>query len=292
MTLEVSFEFFPPQAAAGEGGLRRTLDALAPLGPRFVSVTCGAGGGGGESARGRTAAIATRIARETKLPVAAHLTCAGASREEIDDAARAYWQAGIRHIVALRGDPPSGIGERYRPHPGGYAYALDLVAGLRRLHEFEISVSAYPEGHPDAPGAAFEIDYLKRKIDAGATRAITQFFFETDLYLRFRDRCRKAGIDCEIVAGILPIANFTQAARFARLCGAHLPSWLGAQFEGLEDDPETRRMVAATVAVEQCRRLESEGVESLHFYTLNRPELTRAICHMVGVRPKLRQSAA
>ena len=292
MTLAVSFEFFPPKTPAGEGGLRRTLDALSPLGPRFVSVTCGAGGGGGESARGRTAAVAGRIARETGLPVAAHLTCAGASREEIDDTARAYWQAGIRHIVALRGDPPSGIGESYRPHPGGYAYALDLVAGLRRLHDFEVSVSAYPEGHPDAPSAAFEIDYLKRKLDAGAARAITQFFFETDCYLRFRDRCRKAGIGCEIVAGVLPIGNFTQAARFARLCGAHLPSWLIAQFDGLEDDPETRRMVAATVAVEQCRRLEAEGVESLHFYTLNRPELTRAICHMLGVRPKLRQSAA
>ncbi len=292
MTLAVSFEFFPPKTAAGEGGLRRALDGLAPLGPRFVSVTCGAGGGAGESARGRTAAVAARIARETGLAVAVHLTCAGASREEIDEAARAYWQAGLRHIVALRGDPPSGIGERYRPHPGGYAYALDLVAGLRRLHDFEISVSAYPEGHPDAPGPAFEIDYLKRKLDAGAARAITQFFFETDRFLRFRDRCGKAGIDCEIVPGILPIGNFTQAKRFAALCGTQVPAWLGAQFEGLDDDPETRRMVAATVAVEQCRRLEAEGVESLHFYTLNRPELTRAVCHMLGVRTKLRRSAA
>ena len=292
MTPAVSFEFFPPKTQAGEGGLRRALDALAPLGPRFVSVTCGAGGGAGESARGRTAAVAARIAGETGLAVAAHLTCAGASRQEIDSAARAYWRAGLRHIVALRGDPPSGIGERYRPHPGGYAYALDLVAGLRRLHEFEISVSAYPEGHPDAPGADFEIDYLKRKLDAGAARAITQFFFETDFYLRFRDRCRKAGIACEIVPGILPIGNFAQAKRFAALCGTHVPDWLGAQFEGLEDDPETRRMVAAAVAVEQCRRLEAEGVESFHFYTLNRPELTRAVCHMLGVRPKLRRSAA
>ena len=292
MTLAVSFEFFPPKTAAGEGGLGRALDGLAPLGPRFVSVTCGAGGGAGESARGRTAAVAARIARETGLAVAAHLTCAGASREEIDDTARAYWQAGLRHIVALRGDPPSGIGERYRPHPGGYAYALDLVAGLRRLHDFEISVSAYPEGHPDAPDPAFEIDYLKRKLDAGAARAITQFFFETDCFLRFRDRCGKAGIDCEIVPGILPIGNFTQAKRFAALCGTQVPAWLGAQFEGLDDDPETRRMVAATVAVEQCRRLEAEGVESLHFYTLNRPELTRAVCHMLGVRTKLRRSAA
>ena len=292
MTSAVSFEFFPPKTPAGEGGLRRALDVLSPLGPRFVSVTCGAGGGAGESARGRTAAAAARIARETGLAVAAHLTCAGALREEIDAAARGYWRAGIRHIVALRGDPPSGIGERYRPHPGGYAYALDLVAGLRRLHEFEISVSAYPEGHPDAPGPAFEIDYLKRKLDAGAARAITQFFFETGCYLRFRDRCRKAGIDCEIVAGIMPVGNFTQATRFARLCGARVPAWLAAQFEGLDDDPETRRMVAATVAVEQCRRLEAEGVQSFHFYTLNRPELTRAVCHMLGVRPKLQQSAA
>ena len=292
MTPAVSFEFFPPKTPAGEAGLRRALDDLAPLGPRFVSVTCGAGGGGGTGARRRTAAVAARTARETGLAVAAHLTCAGAAREEIDDTARACWQAGIRHIVALRGDPPSGIGGRYRPHPGGYAYALDLVSGLRRLHEFEISVSAYPEGHPDAPGPAFEIDYLKRKLDAGAARAITQFFFETDCYLRFRDRCRKAGIDCEIVAGIMPVGNFTQATRFARLCGARVPAWLAAQFEGLDDDPETRRMVAATVAVEQCRRLEAEGVQSFHFYTLNRPELTRAVCHMLGVRPKLRRSAA
>ena len=292
MTLAVSFEFFPPKTPAGEGGLRRTLEILAPLGPRFVSVTCGAGGGAGASARERTAAAAVRIARETGLAVAAHLTCAGAPRQEIDDAARACWQAGLRHIVALRGDPPSGIGGRYRPHPGGYAYALDLVAGLRRLHDFEISVSAYPEGHPDAPGPAFEIEYLKRKLDAGAARAITQFFFETDCFLRFRDRCRKAGIECEIVPGILPIGNFTQAKRFAALCGTRVPAWLGAQFEGLDDDPETRRMVAATVAVEQCRRLEAEGVGSLHFYTLNRPELTRAVCHMLGVRPGLRQSAA
>ncbi len=292
MTLAVSFEFFPPKTPAGEAGLTRALDTLAPLGPRFMSVTCGAGGGAGESARGRTAGTAVRIARDTGLAVAAHLTCAGAAREEIDTAARAYWQAGIRHIVALRGDPPAGIGARYRPHSGGYAYALDLVAGLRRLHDFEISVSAYPEGHPDAPGPAFEIDYLKRKLDAGAARAITQFFFDTECYLRFRDRCRSAGIDCEIAAGILPIGNFAQAARFARLCGAHMPAWLAAQFEGLEEDAETRRMVAAAVAVEQCRRLEAEGVGSFHFYTLNRPELTRAVCHMLGLRPLSRQSAA
>ena len=292
MTLAVSFEFFPPKTPAGENGLRRALDALAPLGPRFLSVTCGAGGGAGESARGRTAAAASRIAGETGLPVAAHLTCAGALREEIDNAARAYWRAGIRHIVALRGDPPSGIGAHYRPHPGGYAYALDLVTGLRRLHDFEISVSAYPEGHPDAPGPAFEIEYLKRKLDAGAKRAITQFFFETDLFLRFRDRCHKAGIDCELVAGILPIGNFAQAQRFAALCGTLVPDWLTAQFEGLDEDPETRRMVAATVAVEQCRRLEAEGVEGFHFYTLNRPELTRAVCHMLGLRAKSSRSAA
>ncbi len=292
MTLAISFEFFPPKTPAGENGLQRALEALAPLGPRFVSVTCGAGGGAGESARRRTAAVAGRIARETGLAVAAHLTCAGALREEIDNAARDCWQAGIRHIVALRGDPPSGIGARYRPQPGGYAYALDLVAGLRRLHDFEISVSAYPEGHPDAPDPAFEIDYLKRKLDAGATRAITQFFFETDVFLRFRDRCRKAGIDCELVAGILPIANFAQAQRFAALCGTDMPDWLGAQFEGLDDDPETRRMVATAVAAEQCRRLAAAGVDSFHFYTLNRPELARAVCHILGARPNLRRSTA
>ena len=292
MTLAISFEFFPPKTPAGENGLQRALEALAPLGPRFVSVTCGAGGGAGESARRRTAAVAGRIARETGLAVAAHLTCAGALREEIDNAARACWQTGIRHIVALRGDPPSGIGARYRPQPGGYAYALDLVAGLRRLHDFEISVSAYPEGHPDAPDPAFEIDYLKRKLDAGATRAITQFFFETDVFLRFRDRCCEAGIDCELVAGILPIANFAQAQRFAALCGTDMPDWLGAQFEGLDDDPETRRMVATAVAAEQCRRLAAAGVESFHFYTLNRPELARAVCHILGARPNLRRSTA
>ncbi len=292
VTLAASFEFFPPKTVAGESGLQHAVDVLAPLRPRFVSVTCGAGGGAGESARGRTAATATQIAQESGLPVAAHLTCAGAPQEEIDDTARAYWRAGIRHIVALRGDPPSGIGARYQAHPGGYAYALDLVAGLRRLHDFEISVSAYPEGHPDAPNPAFEIDYLKRKLDAGAARAITQFFFETDFFLRFRDRCSKAGIDCELVAGILPIGNFAQAMRFAALCGTLVPDWLGAQFEGLDEDPETRRMVAATVAVEQCRRLEAEGVGSFHFYTLNRPELTRAVCHMLGVRPNPQRSAA
>ena len=292
MTLAVSFEFFPPKTPSGEAGLGRALEALAPLEPRFVSVTCGAGGGVGENARTRTAATAARIARDTGLAVAAHLTCAGAAREEIDAAAQACWRAGIRHIVALRGDPPSGIGGRYRPHPGGYAYALDLVAGLRRLHDFEISVSAYPEGHPDAPGSDFEIDYLKRKLDAGAARAITQFFFDTDCYLRFRDRCQSAGIDCEIVAGIMPIGNFAQTARFARLCGARMPAWLAAQFDGLEEDVETRRMIAANVALEQCRRLEAEGVGSFHFYTLNRPELTRAVCHMLGLRPKPRRSAA
>jgi len=292
VTLAVSFEFFPPKTPAGEDGLQRTLEALAPLAPRFVSVTCGAGGGAGEGRHARTAAVAARILRDGGPPVAAHLTCAGSPRRDIDEAARACWRAGIRHIVALRGDPPSGIGAAYRPHPGGYAYALDLVAGLRRLHDFEISVSAYPEGHPDAPGAAFEIDYLKRKLDAGAARAITQFFFETEHYLRFRDRCRKAGIDCEIAPGILPIGNFAQTARLARLCGAQIPGWLRAQFEGLDDDPETRRMVAVTVAVEQCRRLQAEGAASLHFYTLNRPELTRAVCHMLGVRPKIQQSAA
>ncbi len=291
MTPAVSFEFFPPKTAAGEAGLGRTLEALAPLGPRFVSVTCGAGGGQ-QDAHGRTIAAAERIARETALPVAAHLTCAGASREVVDRAADACWRAGVRHIVALRGDPPAGIGERYAPHPQGYAYALDLVAGLRRRHAFEISVSAYPEGHPDAPDPAFEIDYLKRKLDAGAVRAITQFFFETEHYLRFRDRCRRAGIACEIAPGILPIANFRQAVRFAALCGASVPSWLGAQFDGLDDDPETRRMVAANVAVEQCRRLMAEGVDSFHFYTLNRPELTRGVCHMLGVRARPERSAA
>jgi methylenetetrahydrofolate reductase (NADPH) len=262
-----------------EERLWQAVKRLEPLRPRFVSVTYGAGG----STRERTHATVTRIRRETPLEPAAHLTCLGATEAEIDTIARRYWDAGIRHVVALRGDPEAGQG-RYRPHPGGYAYAADLVAGLRRVADFEITVAAYPEMHPDAPSADFDLDNLKRKIDAGASRAITQFFFDTEVYLRFVDRARKAGIAVPIVPGILPVTNVAQMRRFASLCGAAVPPWMGALFEGLDDDPDTRRLVAASVAIEQCRLLRAEGAEEFHFYTLNRAELTVAICHMLGLR--------
>ena len=282
----VSFEFFPPKTEEMERTLWSTIKRLEPLGPRFVSVTYGAGG----STRERTHATVRRIRQETGLEPAAHLTCVAATRAEVDAVARAYWDAGIRHVVALRGDPVQGEAG-YAPHPGGYAYALDLVRGLRRVAEFEISVAAYPEVHPQAPSAAFELDYLKRKIDAGATRAITQFFFDTDAYFRFLDRAAAAGITVPIVPGILPVTNFTTVARFAKSCGTAVPGWLAELFDGLEDDPDTRKMVAATVAVEQCQRIQAQGINEFHFYTLNRAELTRGICHMLGLRPAAAQAA-
>ena len=278
--VRVSFEFFPPADEAMERTLWDSLQLLAPLGPRFVSVTYGADG----STRERTHNIVTRIQRETSLTAAPHLTCVGASRDEVLDIARGYWDQGVRHIVALRGDPPAGSGG-YRPHPQGFAYASDLVAGLRGVGDFDISVAAYPEVHPEAPGAAFDIDVLKRKQDAGATRAITQFFFDNAHYLRFRDACAAAGIDMPIVPGILPITRFPQLTRFAARCGASVPGWLEERFQGLEDDAETRKLIAAAVALEQVARLEHEGVEEFHFYTLNRAELTYAICHALGLRP-------
>jgi methylenetetrahydrofolate reductase (NADPH) len=278
--VRVSFEFFPPADEAMERTLWDSLQRLAPLGPRFVSVTYGADG----STRERTHNIVTRIQRETSLTAAPHLTCVGASRDEVLDIARGYWDQGVRHIVALRGDPPAGSGG-YRPHPQGFAYASDLVAGLRGVGDFDISVAAYPEVHPEAPGAAFDIDVLKRKQDAGATRAITQFFFDNGHYLRFRDACAAAGIDMPIVPGILPITRFPQLTRFAARCGASVPGWLEERFQGLEDDAETRKLIAAAVALEQVARLEHEGVEEFHFYTLNRAELTYAICHALGLRP-------
>jgi methylenetetrahydrofolate reductase (NADPH) len=275
----VSFEFFPPKTAEMEEKLWQTVTRLEWLQPRFVSVTYGAGG----STRERTHATVVRIRRETHLEPAAHLTCIGAGRAEIDAVARRYWEAGIRHIVALRGDPPTGCAG-YTPHPEGYAHAADLVAGLRRAGAFEISVAAFPETHPEAKSAVADLDNLKRKIDAGANRAITQFFFDVDLYLRFVDRARAAGIAVPIVPGILPVTNFAQVKKFAASCGASVPAWMAAQFEGLDDDPETRRLVAASIAAEQCRRLQSNGVGEFHFYTLNRADLTVAICHMIGVR--------
>ncbi|MCW8861219.1 MAG: methylenetetrahydrofolate reductase, partial [Rhodospirillales bacterium] len=232
-----------------------------------------------------THATVIRIARETAMQPAAHLTCVGATRDEVDEVARHYWESGIRHIVALRGDPPEDSSQ-YEPHPGGYAYAADLVAGLKKVADFEISVAAYPEVHPEAISAGADLDNLKRKIDAGATRAITQFFFDTDVYLRFMDRALAAGIDVPIIPGILPVSNFRNLVRMCETCGASVPKWMAELFEGLDDDPDTRKLVAATVAGEQCRVLHANGVKAFHFYTLNRADLSYAICHILGVRPK------
>jgi len=278
--IQVSFEFFPPGDAAMEATLWQSVERLAPLSPRFVSVTYGADG----STRDRTHRMVQRIQRETALTGAPHLTCVGAPRGEVLDIARRYWDEGIRHIVALRGDAPQGV-TRYEPHPDGFAYGADLVAGLRRIADFDISVAAYPEGHPEAPSAEADLANFKRKVDAGATRAITQFFFDTDDYLRFRDRCVAAGIGISIVPGILPITRFPQVTRFAARCGARIPEWLAERFAGLDDDPDTRRLIAANVAIEQVSRLRRHGVTEFHFYTLNRAELTYAICHALGLRP-------
>jgi methylenetetrahydrofolate reductase (NADPH) len=277
---ELSFEFFPPRTEALEQQLWSCIRRLAPLAPRFVSVTYGAGG----TTHARTHATVARIVQQTDLTPAAHLTCVGAPREEVDAVARGYWDAGIRHIVALRGDPPPGTD--YAPHPGGYHYASDLVAGLKRVADFEISVAAYPETHPAARSAGDDLDNLKRKLDAGATRAITQTFFDSAVYLRFLDRCLAAGIKAPIVPGILPVTNFAQAVRFSAMCGASVPTWLGHMFEGTEDDPEQRRAVASIVAAEQVRVLQANGIDEFHFYTLNRPELTYTIAHVLGVRPR------
>lgn len=281
----VSFEFFPPNTEAMEATLWASIERLADLDPAFVSVTYGADG----STRERTHAAVERIISDTKLTPAPHLTCVGASRDEIDDIARDYWDMGVRHLVALRGDAPKGS-DTYIPHAGGYAYGADLVEGLRNIADFDISVAAYPEVHPEAPSADFDLDNLKRKLDAGASRAITQFFFDADIFLRFRDRCSAVGIESSLVPGILPITRFPQLERFAKTCGASVPDWLRSRFEGLDDDEDTRQMIAASVAIEQVRALQKEGIEEFHFYTLNRSELTYAICHALGVRPK--QAAA
>lgn len=277
---KLSFEFFPPKNEKLEADLWACIRRLEPLGPRFVSVTYGAGG----STRSRTHDTVARLARETSLTPAAHLTCVGATQDEVNEVAREYLAAGVRHIVALRGDPPTGA-SRYEPHPGGYAQAEDLVRGLRRIGDFDISVGAYPETHPAALNADADLDFLKRKIDAGANRAITQYFFDTDIYLRFLDRCHARGITVPIVPGIMPVTNFASVKRFSAMCGASVPDWLGKLFEGLDEDESTRRMVAATVAAEQVRILQANGVDEFHFYTLNRPDLTYAIAHILGARP-------
>jgi methylenetetrahydrofolate reductase (NADPH) len=275
----VSFEFFPPGDEKMEQTLWQSIQRLLPLAPRFVSVTYGADG----STRERTHHVVTRVLKETSLTPAPHLTCVGTDREQILDIARGYWQAGVRHIVALRGDAPQGA-ERYQPHPGGFAYAVDLVRGLKSVADFEISVAAFPEGHPETPNAAFDLENLKAKIDAGADRAITQFFFDTDVFLRFRDRCVAAGIEASLVPGILPITRFPQMLRFAARCGTQVPDWLRHRFDGLEEDADTRRMIAAAFAIGQVETLNREGVDEFHFYTLNRADLTYAICHALGIR--------
>lgn len=275
----VSFEFFPPKTEQSEETLWHTVKRLAPLRPRFVSVTYGADG----STRDRTHRIISRINNETGLTGAPHLTCVEATREEVDEIARGYRDEGVRHIVALRGDPPQGQ-DSYAPFPGGYQYAADLVGGLRNVGDFEISVAAYPEVHPEAKSPIADLDNLKRKLDAGANRAITQFFFDADVFLRFRDLATAAGITAPIVPGILPISNFASLQRFAAACGAKVPAWLQERFAGLDEDPETRQMISANVAIELCEKLQAHGVNEFHFYTLNRAELTFAICHALGVR--------
>jgi methylenetetrahydrofolate reductase (NADPH) len=279
--IDVSFEFFPPKTEKMEETLWESIKILEPLAPRFVSVTYGAGG----STRERTHATVARLVRETDLTAAAHLTCVGATREEVDEVARAYWEAGVRHLVALRGDPPEA-GAKYQQHPGGYANAAELVAGLKKIADFDISVAAYPECHPDSATVAADLDNLKRKVDAGANRAITQFFFSPEAFFRFRDAVARAGMDIEIVPGILPVSSVAQTRRFADQCGATIPAWMDAIFEGLDDHPEARKLIAATVAAELCGQLYAGGVRHFHFYTLNRAELSYAICHLLGVRPK------
>jgi len=279
--LRVSFEFFPPKTAKMEEQLWQVIRRLEPLQPDFVSVTYGAGG----TTRERTHRTVMRILRETNLTPAAHLTCVGADKAEIDKIAQQYWDEGVKHLVALRGDPPEGQSQ-YIAHPGGYAYAEDLVKGLGNVGDFDISVAAYPDVHPEATSADKDLDYLKRKVDAGANRVITQYFFEPETYLLFRDRAVAAGITVPIVAGIMPVTNFKQVSRFSAGCGAVIPSWLGRHFDGLDDDMATRRLVASAIVAEQCRQLIAAGVHDFHFYTLNRAELTAGICHLLGMRPK------
>lgn len=278
--IDISFEFFPPKTEKMSETLWHSVETLAPLAPRFVSVTYGAGG----STRERTHQQVLRIQNEAGIPAAAHLTCVNATREEVDAVARHYWEEGIRHIVALRGDPPEGD-SAYKPHPEGYQNAVDLIGGLKKIADFEISVAAYPEVHPDSPDAQADIDNLKAKFDAGATRAITQFFFDPQCFFRFRDKAAAAGIDGEIVPGVMPVVSFAAVERMSGLCGTSIPPWMKGLFEGLDEMPEARQLVSATIAAELCRKLYAGGVRQYHFYTLNRAELSYAICHMLGKRP-------
>ncbi len=279
--IDVSFEFFPPKSEKMDEQLWAAISRLAPLAPEFVSVTYGAGG----STRERTHAIVSRIIRETGLRPAAHLTCVDATKEEVNEVARAYWAEGVRHIVALRGDPAAGVGSRYQPHPGGYINAADLVSGLKKIAGFEVSVAGYPEKHPESITLAADMENLKAKVDAGADRIITQFGFDNTHFLRFLERARAAGIWIPIIPGLVPIHNFRQVAGFAVRAGATVPSWLARRFEGIEDDVQTTHLVAAAVATEQAMQLVDEGIRSFHFYTLNRADLVYAICHLLGLRP-------
>jgi methylenetetrahydrofolate reductase (NADPH) len=286
--IKVSFEFFPPKTAEMEATLWASITRLAPLCPSFVSVTYGAGG----STRERTHATVARLVRETHLNPAAHLTCVAAAKQEVDEVVRSYWDAGVRHVVALRGDPAGGVGTAYEPHPGGYERTCDLVAAIKRAGNFEVSVSAYPEKHPEAVSLEADIDVLKAKVDCGADRAITQFFFDNDVYFRYLDRVRARGIDIPIVPGIVPVQNFKQTSNFAAKTGASIPDWLAARFQGLDEDVETRRLIAAAVAAEQVIDLVDQGVSEFHFYTMNRADLVYAICHLLGLRAHPERAAA
>jgi methylenetetrahydrofolate reductase (NADPH) len=285
--IRVSFEFFPPKTEEMEKTLWEAIARLAPLSPSFVSVTYGAGG----STRERTHATVRRILGETALAPAAHLTCVAATRAEVDNVIHSYTNAGVRHIVALRGDPPGGVGEKYAPHPGGYQNAAALVAGIKCIADLEVSVAAYPEKHPDSPSVGADIDMLKAKVEAGASRAMTQFFFDNDCYFRYLDRVRARGIDIPIVPGILPVQNFKQTKNFAERCGASVPCWLAERFDGLDDDAATRKLIAAAVAAEQVLDLVERGVNDFHFYTMNRADLVYAICHLLGLRPAAKEAA-
>jgi methylenetetrahydrofolate reductase (NADPH) len=285
--IDVSFEFFPPKNDVMEARLWETIARLEPLAPHFVSVTYGAGG----STRERTTRALARLSKESSLAPAAHLTCVDASREEVDAVIREFAALGVRRFVALRGDPAEGVGAAYRPHPDGYRNTAELVAALRGIGEFDVSVSAYPEKHPESADFATDIDVLKRKVDAGATRAITQFFFDNDVYERYVERVRRAGIYIPIVPGILPIHNFAQVAGFAGRCGAHVPAWLADRFDGLENDPHTHALIASAVAAEQVLDLIERGVDDFHFYTMNRADLVFAICHLIGIRPRAERAS-
>jgi methylenetetrahydrofolate reductase (NADPH) len=276
----VSFEFFPPKSENLEIQLWDAIRKLERLNPSFVSVTYGAGG----STRDRTHRTVARIVAETTMKPAAHLTCVAARKADVDEVLRDYWSAGVRHIVALRGDPPGGVGTAFEPHPDGYANAAELVSGAKRVGDFEISVAVHPEKHPASPSWDVEIENFKRKLDAGAVRGVSQFFYDADIFLRFRDRLAKAGITVPVVPGIMPVTNYKGLVKMAAGCGASVPKWLSILFDGLDDDPETRRLVAAATTAELCARLAAEGVEDFHFYTLNRADLTMAICRIVGVR--------